>query len=79
MARCVFTTCATPSFAAVSSSGTSMAIGKAPTRLTLADLDAQLILSFLDHLEKERSNGARIRNARLAALRSFLKCAATTI
>ncbi|MER8671598.1 hypothetical protein NKH45_31505 [Mesorhizobium sp. M1156] len=30
-------------------------IGKAPTRLTLADLDAQLILSFLDHLEKERS------------------------
>ncbi|MER9402263.1 hypothetical protein NKI46_29750 [Mesorhizobium sp. M0615] len=34
-------------------------IGKAPTRLTLADLDAQLILSFLDHLEKERSNGAR--------------------
>ncbi|MER8562687.1 tyrosine-type recombinase/integrase [Mesorhizobium sp. M0578] len=38
-------------------------IGKAPTRLTLADLDAQLILSFLDHLEKERSNGARTRNA----------------
>ena len=33
-------------------------IGKTPTRLILADLDAQLILSFLDHLEKERSNGA---------------------
>ena len=51
-------------------------IGKAPTRLALADLDAQLILSFLDHLEKVRSNGARSRNARLAALRSFLKYAA---
>ncbi|RWJ58250.1 MAG: integrase [Mesorhizobium sp.] len=51
-------------------------IGTAPTRLTLADLDAQLILGFLDHLEKERSNGARTRNARLAALRSFLKYAA---
>lgn len=51
-------------------------IGKAPTRLILADLDAQLILDFLDHLEKERSNGVRTRNARLAALRSFLKYAA---
>jgi integrase/recombinase XerD len=38
-------------------------IGKAPTRLALADFDAQLILSFLDHLEKVRSNGARSRNA----------------
>lgn len=51
-------------------------IGKAPATLTLADLNAQLILSFLDHLEKERNNGARSRNARLAALRSFLKYAA---
>lgn len=39
-------------------------IGKAPTRLILADLNAQLILDFLDHLEKERSNGVRTRNAR---------------
>ena len=51
-------------------------IGKAPTALALADLDAQLILTFLDHLEKDRKNGARSRNARLAALRSFLKYAA---
>lgn len=51
-------------------------IGKAPTRLTFADLNAQLILSFLDHLEKERSNGVRTRKARLAALRSFFKYAA---
>ena len=40
-------------------------IGKAPTRLKLADLDAQLILSFLDHLEKKQSNSVRTRNARL--------------
>lgn len=44
--------------------------------MALVDLDARLILSFLDHLEKERNNGARSRNARLAALRSFLKYAA---
>lgn len=51
-------------------------IGKAPTALALVDLDVRLILSFLDHLEKERRNGVRSRNARLAALRSFLKYAA---
>ena len=51
-------------------------IGKAPTALTLIDLDARLILGFLDHLEKDRKNSARSRNARLAALRSFLKYAA---
>lgn len=51
-------------------------INKSPAALALVDLDARLILSFLDHLEKERNNGARSRNARLAALRSFLKYAA---
>ncbi len=51
-------------------------ISKSPAALKLVDLDAKLILSFLDHLEKERKNGARSRNARLAALRSFLKYAA---
>jgi integrase/recombinase XerD len=51
-------------------------IGKSPTSLKLADLDAKLVLAFLDHLEQDRKNGARSRNARLAALRSFLKYAA---
>lgn len=50
--------------------------GKSPTSLKLVDLDAKLVLAFLDHLERERRNGARSRNARLAALRSFLKYAA---
>lgn len=51
-------------------------IGKAPTDLTLADLNAPLILSFLDHLERERKNTVRSRNARLSAIRAFLKYAA---
>jgi integrase/recombinase XerD len=45
---------------------------KSPVDLTLADLDAPLILGFLNHLEKDRGNSARSRNARLAAVRSFL-------
>jgi integrase/recombinase XerD len=44
--------------------------------LKLADLDAPLILAFLDHLEKDRNNSIRSRNARLAAIRSFLRFAA---
>src|SRR5688572_7115336 len=51
-------------------------IGKAPSDLLLGDLDAALIGSFLDYLEKERGNGARTRNARLAAIRSFFRFAA---
>jgi site-specific recombinase XerD len=51
-------------------------IGKTPTGLAMADLNASLILGFLDHLERDRNNCARSRNARLAAIRSFLKYAA---
>lgn len=46
--------------------------GKQPSALSLSDLDAPLILDFLDYLESERGNGARTRNARLAAIRSFM-------
>ncbi|MDD7973680.1 tyrosine-type recombinase/integrase [Roseinatronobacter alkalisoli] len=51
-------------------------LGKNPTNLVLEDLSAALILDFLDHLEKERGNSVRSRNARLAAIRAFLKYAA---
>jgi integrase/recombinase XerD len=51
-------------------------IGKSPTTFALTDLDASLALAFLDHLERDRRNGVRTRNLRLAALRSFLKYAA---
>ena len=46
-------------------------LGKAPSKLSLEDLDAAFIGDFLDHLEKERGNGARSRNTRLAAIHSF--------
>lgn len=50
--------------------------GKPPSALCLADLDAPLILDFLDHLESERGNSVRTRNARLAAIHSFMRYAA---
>lgn len=51
-------------------------LGKSPSALTLADLDAPLVLDFLDHLETERGNTTRTRNARLAAIHSFMRYAA---
>jgi len=50
--------------------------GKAPSDLGFEDLDAPVILAFLDHLEHQRNNSARTRNARLAALRSMFAYAA---
>jgi integrase len=47
-----------------------------PTAMRLTDITPALILAFLDHLEQDRGNSARTRNARLAALRAFLKFAA---
>ena len=44
---------------------------KTPSQLGLEDLDASLIGGFLDDLEKCRHNGARSRNLRLTAVRSF--------
>jgi len=51
-------------------------LSKPPSALDLADLDAPLIGAFLDHLEHERGNGERTRNARLAAIHSLFKHAA---
>ena len=52
--------------------------GKSPVRLDIDDLDAPLIGAFLGHLEHERQNGVRTRNARLAAIRSLFRYAALT-
>jgi site-specific recombinase XerD len=49
---------------------------KSPATVKLTDLTPELILGFLDYLERERHNTVRSRNARLAALRAFLKFAA---
>jgi len=50
--------------------------GKQPCQLDLEDLDAPLIGAFLDHLEHDRGNSIRTRNARLAAIRSLFHYAA---
>ena len=46
---------------------------KAPSQLTLPDLDTPFLGAFLDHLEDKRHNSARSRNVRLAALHSFFR------
>jgi site-specific recombinase XerD len=45
-------------------------------RLDFDDLDAALIAAFLEHLEHERHNTVRTRNARLAAIHSLFRFAA---
>jgi len=50
--------------------------GKAPSALGFDDLDAPTITAFLTHLEVERGNTARTRNARLAAIRALFGYAA---
>jgi integrase/recombinase XerD len=44
---------------------------KAPSELTLDDLNAPFIGSFLDHIQRQRQCGIRTRNLRLTAIRSF--------
>ena len=43
-----------------------------PSQLQLEQLDAPLIVNFLNHLETARGNGAGSRNIRLAAIKSFM-------
>lgn len=47
--------------------------GKPPSLLSLKELDRDVVLAFLDHLEQERNNSIRTRNARLAAIHSFFQ------
>lgn len=49
---------------------------KAPSTLTLDDLDAPFISAFLDDLEHDRGISARSRNVRLAAIHAFFHYAA---
>jgi integrase/recombinase XerD len=51
----------------------SQRCNKPPTKLRIKDLDSALIGDFLAHVEKVRRNGARSRNTRLAAIRSFYR------
>jgi site-specific recombinase XerD len=54
----------------------SQRTGKQPCQLDIDDLDAELIGAFLNHLEQDRGNSPRTRNARLAAIHSLYKYAA---
>jgi integrase/recombinase XerD len=50
---------------------TAARTGKTVSGLDIADLDAVVVSSFLDHLQAERGNSIRTRNARLAAIHSL--------
>ena len=52
--------------------------GKPPVKLTVEDIDADLVADFLVHGETARGNSARSRNTRLAAIRSFFRYVAMT-
>ncbi|MCI0564045.1 MAG: tyrosine-type recombinase/integrase, partial [Nitrososphaera sp.] len=45
----------------------------APSDLPLEAINTKTVLSFLEHIEKNRNNSVRSRNARLAAIRSFAR------
>ncbi len=47
--------------------------GITPSALELEQLDAQTVSSFCEHLEVVRGNSARTRNARLTAIKSFMR------
>src|SRR5450432_3863084 len=44
-----------------------------PFQIEIEQLDVPMILAFLEHIENDRGNTARTRNARLAAIHSFMR------
>lgn len=44
-----------------------------PSALQLEQIDAVLVMDFLEHLETQRGNSASSRNVRLAAIKSFMR------
>ena len=48
-------------------------LARAPTKLQVDDIDAELIGRFLSFVETARANSARSRNTRLSAIRSFFR------
>jgi integrase/recombinase XerD len=50
--------------------------GREASMLDIADLDADTVAEFLEHLQTARGNSARTRNARLAAIHSLYRYAA---
>src|SRR2546430_8395804 len=50
----------------------SQRLGCSPAALQLEQIDAPLVLAFLEHPQAGRRNGPSTRNARLAAIKSFM-------
>lgn len=50
----------------------SRRFGVTPSELALEQINASLVIDFLAYLETERDNSAATRNARLAAIKSFM-------
>ncbi len=48
-------------------------LGKTPSTLTTEDFQTAFVGRFLEHLEQQRGNSSRTRNARLAAIHSFFR------
>jgi site-specific recombinase XerD len=51
----------------------SQRVNKRPTQLRIEELDREMVIAFLDHLEQGRHNSVRTRNCRLAAIHSFFQ------
>lgn len=52
---------------------TEQRLHKPPSELVFEQIDAPLIVAFLDHLEKQRGVSVRSRNLRLSAIHSFFR------
>src|SRR5713101_1686779 len=55
---------------------TQQRLHKPPSRLSFEQIDAPLIVAFLDDLEKRQGVSIRSRNLRLTAIHSFFRYAA---
>jgi site-specific recombinase XerD len=44
-----------------------------PSQLSLTQINADLVMAFLEYIESKRGNSPRTRNARLAAIKSFFR------
>jgi site-specific recombinase XerD len=55
---------------------TQQRLRKPPSALSFEEIDAPLVVTFLDHLEKHQGLSVRSRNLRLTAIHSFFRYAA---
>jgi site-specific recombinase XerD len=51
----------------------SLRLHRSPSKIDLEQIDSNLVMAFLDHLESKRANGISTRNARLAAIKSLFR------